>query len=82
MTLRAVLSGALAPGKISNGKLISGEGSDLEQFKDLDGGSVKLPHPRKGKLGHPPGAGGGARWQVPGGRALASGAQPEETTST
>ena len=35
MILEAMLSGAIAPGRVSQGNLVPGEGPDQEQFIDL-----------------------------------------------
>ena len=36
VTLGAILSGTIAPGRVSQGKLVPGEGPDHEQFIDLN----------------------------------------------
>ncbi|TKS65417.1 Craniofacial development protein 2 p97 bucentaur protein [Collichthys lucidus] len=82
MILGAMLSGAYAPGRVTQGKQVLGEGPDKVQLniplmrRKTDG--TKFPLPGRGSPGPPPGArpGGGVRWRAPGGRVLTHGARP------
>ena len=75
-----VVGGSFAPGRVSHGRLVLGEGSDKERFKspfmmsdDMSQSTRPggLPGPRPGAR---PGL--GARERAPGGRAFAHGARP------
>lgn len=82
-----LLSGALAPGMVSHGKLALEEGSDWDRFETLNEMDQQPHHeilPSKGKPEKLPGARpgvGACRWAT-GGWALFPGAQPGQALRT
>jgi len=80
VTLGAVLSGALAPDRVSQGKVVPGEGQTKSDPKTPSRDTMKnqSPRPDKGNRGPPSGArpGRGARRRASGDRAWIHGARP------
>ena len=75
--------GLYAPGRVTHGKQVRGEGPDKRWLKKRPLMTNKInglvcPSPGRGSPGPPPGArpGGGARGRAPGGRAYTHGAWP------